>query len=281
MSGIAYINGEFLKSACATISIFDRGFLFADSIYEVIPVYHSQPAFLDRHLKRLKQSLKKIRMNPPNLDYFSIFQELIKENGGGDLQIYLQITRGNEGKRKHDFPKGIEPTVIAFTLHTPFPSTEVKKGGLRAKLLEDNRWFRCDIKTTALLANVLLNDEAVSEGADTALLVRDGFLTEGSTCNIFLVDSKGLIKTPPLNNLCLPGITREVTIELIKSSGLPFSEEPIVADEIFNAQEVWVTSTTKEIYPVTWVDDQCIGNGIGGHCWSIINQKFIQLIKSL
>ncbi|CEK10681.1 D-amino acid aminotransferase [Legionella hackeliae] len=277
MSGIVYLNGKYVEACDAKISVFDRGFLFGDAVYEVIPVYNDRPFFVDRHLGRLKTSLSHSRIVAPQLDWKEIFHNLIKKNGGGNLQIYLQITRGNQGVRKHDIPSGIEPTIVAFTLHTPYASLETKRKGLNANLVEDIRWSRCDIKTTSLLANILLNDDAVSKGANTAILSREGLLTEGSASNVFLVDN-GVVYTPPLNNLCLPGITRQIAIELIQSLSWTFREENIPAKALYKAEEVWITSTTKEIYPVTRIDDSPVGDGTAGRYWEQINAKYQQLI---
>lgn len=278
MLSIVYLDGNFCKASEAKVSVFDRGLLFADSIYEVIPVYKGRPFYLDRHLKRLKNNLNNTKIPEPPLNWHSIINELIQQNGGGDLQVYLQITRGNQGVRKHDIPSDPQPTVIAFTIHTAYPAFEEKQQGLHAKLVEDIRWLRCDIKTTSLMANILMNDDAVSNGADTAILSREGFLTEGGSSNVFLVDKHGGICTPPLNNFCLPGITRQIAIELINSFSWPFREENSPIQTLFDAQEIWITSTTKEIYPVTRLNDSIISNGSGGQYWKQLNEKYQQLI---
>jgi D-alanine transaminase len=280
MEHIAYIDGEFVAAADAKISVFDRGFLFADSIYEVLPVYQGRAYFVERHLARLENSLASTKIPLPKLDWSSLFQELISRNGGGDLQIYLQITRGNQGSRQHDIPKQLTPTVVAYTLHTPYPTFTEKQHGLHALLVDDIRWMRCNIKTTSLIANILLNDEAVSQGANTALLIRDGYLTEGSSSNAFIVDTDGSIKTPPDDNLCLPGITRQLTIELIKKLKWPFHEEKISKKCLLNAKEVWITSTSKEIYPVTRIDKLSIGTGVAGEYWQQIDNEYQHLIKN-
>ncbi|MCP0913294.1 D-amino acid aminotransferase [Legionella septentrionalis] len=278
---MVYLNGEFIKAEDAKISIFDRGFLFADSVYEVIPVYKGNAYFIDRHLSRLQASLAAIKMTMPNLDFPSLFQELVTLNNSGDMQIYLQITRGTQNKRTHDIPNNLTPTVVLFTIHNSYPSFADKKKGLRAKLVEDNRWLRCNIKTTSMLANILLNDEAVVSGANTALLIRDGFLTEGSASNVFMVDKAGVIHTPPQTNLCLPGITRQLTIELITALHMPFKESMISKSNLLDAQEVWITSTTKEIYPITQLDDKPVGEGKGGKYWEILDNQYQNLIKTL
>ncbi len=281
MAQIVYLNGIYCDAAEAKISIFDRGMLFADSIYEITPVYKNHPFHLEKHLQRLESSLKKAKFSLPKIDWSSLFDQLIERNGGGDMQIYLQVTRGNTGSRQLEIPPNIEPTVIAYTLHIPYPTVEKQKKGLYVELINDIRWQRCDIKSTSMLANVLMNDEAISKGASTAVLVRDGFLAEGSASNIFLVGKDGGIKTPPLNHYCLPGVTRQIAIELINDLSWPLEEREIPAESIFDAQEVWITSTTKEIFPVTKVNDVVIGNGSAGKFWTQINDRFQLLKRSL
>lgn len=278
MAQIVYLNGHFVPANEAKISVFDRGFAFADSVYEVLPVYNGVPYFIDRHIARLENSLKEVKIAVPSMHWEEMFQTLIAANGGGDLQLYLQVTRGNEGIRKHDIPATLSPTIVSYTLHNAYPTNDEKRKGLHASLIKDVRWSRCNIKTTALLANVLLNDEAVSKGAQTAILVKDHFITEGSASNVFIVNQKGTVKTPPKNNLCLPGVTREITLELLSTLNLPTQEEVISSDELLNATEVWITSTTKEIFPVTKVDDFTIGDGVAGKLWEEVNEQY-QLLK--
>ncbi|MCL9684970.1 D-amino acid aminotransferase [Legionella maioricensis] len=274
-----FVNGEYLDPSDAKISIFDRGFLFGDAVYEVLPVYNGQPFFVERHIERLNSNLKKIKIEAPPYDWYEIIHRLVTENNGGSLQIYIQVTRGNQGVRKHDIPSSISPSVIAFTMHNPFPSDLDKEKGLVAKLIEDIRWSRCDIKTTSLIANILLNDEAVSSGYQTSILVRDGIINEGSTSNVFLVSQEDVIKTSPLTNLCLPGITRQVAIELISQLNWDFREEDINVSDLFSAKEVWITSTTKEIMPVTQINDFLINKGNVGKYWRIINKSYQQLLS--
>ncbi|KTD50896.1 D-amino acid aminotransferase [Legionella quateirensis] len=275
---IAYVNGEYCNLTDAKISIFDRGFLFGDAVYEVLPVYHGQPYFVERHIDRLNSNLQKIKIETPDMDWNKLIHKLISENNGGDLQIYIQVTRGNQGARKHDIPSQIKPSVIAFTLHTSYPTQQEKERGLNAKLIEDIRWDRCDIKTTSLLANILLNDEAVSSGFHTSILVRDGLVTEGSTSNVFIVTHDNVIKTPKLTHFCLPGVTRQVAIELINQLNLNFIEDNIESSELFNAKELWISSTTKEIFPITRLNDSLINQGHVGDYWRIINESYQRLI---
>ncbi len=275
----AYINGEFVDSKDAKISIFDRGLLFGDGVYEVLPVYHGQPFFIDRHIARLHASLEACKIPMPDLDWEKLCHELIRLNDGSDLQIYIQVTRGNQNARSHDIPAKLTPTVMAFTLHLPFPKQEEKEKGLKASLEEDYRWLKCHIKSTSLLANILLNDQATSEQANTAILLRDGYLTEGSTANVFIVDKNHVVRTPPLNNLCLPGITRQITIELLNKLDIKVKEDAKISrDDIMTAQQVWITSTTKEIYPVSVVDKQKIGSGQVSALWLEVNDLYQQLV---
>ncbi|KTC75231.1 D-alanine-aminotransferase [Legionella birminghamensis] len=279
MNKFVYLNGQLIPSHEAKISIFDRGFLFADSVYEVIPVYTGRPFFLEQHLKRLQSSLEQARIASPSVDWENVLSKLIERNGNGDMQLYIQVTRGNQGMRKHDIPSDLQPTVIAFTIHNNFPGPLAAEG-LHAVILEDYRWHRCDIKTTALLANVLLNDDAVRQGGDTSILCRDGFITEGSASNIFLVGKDNIIRTPPLTHYCLPGITREITLNLIHSLKWKVLEEPIPVQDVFTASELWITSTTKEIYPVTRVNRLQIGDGKGGKYWQQINTRYKELVRN-
>lgn len=279
MSGIVYINGNYYPAEDAKISIFDRGFLFGDAVYEVIPVYQSRLIFLEHHIKRLNTSLTQAKIMNPGLEWSNIFQELIAANGGGDLQIYLQITRGNQGERKHDIAHDISPSIVAFTIHTPYANYADKQQGLRAQLIEDIRWLYCNIKTTSLLATILLNEQAIMQGAHTAILYRNGFITEASSSNVFIINQQGVICTPIINNLCLAGITREITIKLLNELSWLVQEEQLPIESLFTAQEVWITSTTKGIYPVTFINDQKIGDGVAGKYWEQIYPKYQQLIN--
>ena len=274
-----FVNGEYCALADAKISVFDRGFLFGDAVYEVLPVYNGQPAFVEQHLRRLYSNLEKTKIALPQWDLHQTINELTIKNGSGDLQVYIHISRGNQGQRKHDIPPALSSSVIAFTIHNKYPTLAEKEKGLSATILEDMRWERCDIKTTSLLANILLNDEAHTEGYQISILTRNNVITEGSAANIFIVCSDGTIKTFPLNHFCLPGITREIAIQLIKELKWTFAETEFTADELLNAQEVWITSTTKEIFPVTKVNHKIINDGVMGDYCRIINQRYKELVQ--
>lgn len=274
-----YINNQYLPAEKATISIFDRGFLFGDAVYEVIPVYNRQVRFADEHLQRLAYSLKQARINPPDCDFMAIFERLLAKETRPDCQLYIQVTRGNQGQRKHDIPPQLDAGVVVFTLHTPFPTLEQKVSGLHAITVPDFRWHRCDIKSTSLLANILINDQAVSAGAHTAIMLREGRLTEGGTSNIFIVDDEGCVKTSPLDDSCLPGVTRAVTILLLKQLGVPVQECLIQETAFRAAREIWITSTTKEIFPVSQLDGQIVGNGQPSALWHQLNTLYQQLVR--
>jgi D-alanine transaminase len=281
MENWVFVNGEFCLAENARVSIFDRGFLFADSIYEVLPVYQGVPLFLSEHLRRLSRSLTAVAIPEPSMQWEELFSNLIEKNGGGNLQIYLQITRGNAGTRNHEFNTSLQPSVIAFTMHNTYPTHAQKKKGLSATLLEDIRWGRCDIKSTALIANILLNNQALTQGSNTAILTKDGNLTEGSASNVFIVDDQGIVKTPPKSHLCLPGITRDITLRLLADCDIPYVETNISNEELLNAKEVWITSTTKEIFPITLINSTTIGDGIGGPLWEKVEPAYKELITAL
>lgn len=274
----AFINGEFCPLSEAKISIFDRGFLFGDSIYEVMPIYNGHPFCLDRHLRRLLSNLEKVKIPIPIWNLKETISQIILKNGGNDLQVYLQITRGNQGIRKHDMPDDLPSSLIVFTLHNPYPTLKEREQGMSAKIVQDIRWSRCDIKTTSLLANILLNDEAISSGYDTAILVQDNLVAEGSTSNLFIVKD-GAVFTPPLNHSCLPGITREVTVELIKQLNWPFFESQFSVDELLKADEVWLTNTTKEIFPIVKINEHYINNARMGSFCRLINEHYKTLVQ--
>lgn len=274
----AYVDGVYCALADAKISVFDRGFLFGDAVYEVLPVYNGRPAFVQQHLDRLYSNLEKIKIPHPKCDFLKIINELIIRNGNGDLQVYIHVTRGNQNCRKHDFSANLSPSIVAFTIHNNYPTLAEKEQGITAQILNDIRWDRCDIKTTSLLANILLNNEAVNSGYHTSILARNNTVTEGSAANIFIVSSDGMIKTTPLNHYCLPGITREVTISIIKQLAWDFAEVDFSVTELLQSKEVWITSTTKEIFPVTQINNSIIGNGLMGDYCRTINLHYQELV---
>ena len=264
-----YLNGRFLPLAEAHISPLDRGFLFGDGVYEVIPVYSRRPFRIEEHLRRLQTSLDGIRLaNPYSLgEWQRLIGEMIRLSDWDDQGVYLQVTRGAATAmplRDHPFPQP-EPEPTVFMLPGPLvtPSAAVLAAGATAVTRADNRWLRCDLKTTSLLANVLLRQEAVDAGCTETLLLRDGYLSEGSASNIFIVKD-GLLLAPPKSNLMLPGVTYDVVLELAAANGVPSEVRPITEAELRAADEVWMTSSTKEVLAITMLDGQPVGTGRPG-----------------
>ncbi|ALG69328.1 D-amino-acid transaminase [Beggiatoa leptomitoformis] len=263
---IVYLNGEFLPLAEAKIPVLDRGFIFGDGIYEVIPVYDGQLFRIQEHLQRLENSLAKIQLINPytRADWLRFMNVLIERNGGGSQTIYLQVTRGVE-KRQHHFPDSVTPTVLMTS--SPFSAPVKVTQGYTAITRPDIRWLRCDIKSTALLGNVLLRQEAIANDAKETILIRDGYLTEGAATNVFIV-IKGVVMTPPKTNFILHGITRDVLIEFLQRAGIPCQETPVSESQLRTADEIWLTSTSLEVAPVTRLDNKPVGSGQVGAVWS-------------
>lgn len=266
MSDQVYLNGQYLERSRACIPVMDRGFLFGDGVYEVIPVYQGHPFRLEQHLDRLEDSLTAVELpNPLGREQWAeVFRRVVEANGGGDQGLYLQVTRGAADKRNHAFPDGVEPTVFVMT--TPIPAPDLEQPGIEAATVEDIRWLRCDIKSTSLLANVLLRQGAESRGSGEAILVRDGEAVEGAASNLFLV-MDGEILTPPKDERILPGITRDLVVELAHQHELPCRETAIDREWLDRAEEIWVTSSTKEIVPVVRLDGKPVGEGRPGKLW--------------
>jgi D-alanine transaminase len=263
---IVYLNGDYLPAEEAKISVLDRGFIFGDGIYEVIPVYGGRLFRLPHHLNRLDHSLEGIRLANP-MDHSAwrlMLEELVRRNGGGDQSLYLQITRG-VAERDHGFPPDSGPTV--FAMSKPLAeSTPTEQEGINAITAEDIRWKWCNIKSIALLPNILLRQQAVDSGAGEAIMLRDGSVTEGAAGNIFIV-TNGIVQTPPKSNLLLPGITRDLVVELCRDNDIPCIEETISETQLHAADELWVTSSTKEIVPVIRLNGEPVGTGHPGARW--------------
>lgn len=258
-----YLNGEFMPLDKARISPLDRGFLFGDGVYEVIPVYQGKCFLLEEHFLRLTNSLNAIRITPPltHEAWQHIFNRLIADNGP-DQSLYLQITRGPAQKRTHQFPKEVTPTVFVMS----GPPVKVNEQGIKAITAPDIRWKNCNIKSLNLLANVLHRQDAEEKGADEGIFIRDGHVTEGCLSNIFVIKN-GVIITHPTEPGILPGITRQLIADLAEKHDVPFVQRNIPQAELFSADEVWSTSVGKEITPVIQIDDQPIGAGKPGPVW--------------
>lgn len=269
MSDTVYLNGDYLPLADARISVMDRGFLFGDGVYEVIPVYNGRLFRFEDHIRRLNNSLRAIRLElekSPD-QWRGIFQPML--DGDKDQYIYLQITRGCAPKRDHGFPEHVVPTVFAMCNDIkPFAGRET---GVKAVTLDDTRWQMCHVKATALLAHLLLRQEALDRDCAEAILVRHGYVTEGAASNLFAVIDDELI-TPPNSHEILPGITRDVILELAQANGIACREDIIALEALQNASEVWVTSSTREIVPVVELDGQTVGAGTPGPLFHRMDQ---------
>ncbi len=261
-----YLNGRFLPLAEAGISPLDRGFLYGDGVYEVIPVYSRKAFRIDEHLQRLQATLDGIKMaNPlPASEWKAVILHLIEAAPWDDQSIYLQVTRGADDKRDHAFPPtSVPPTAFAFASPLITTPAEVRAKGVAAITVPDLRWSRCDLKVVSLLANVLARQQAVEQGCAEALLIRDGYVKEGAASNIFIVKD-GVLLAPPKTHLMLPGITYDVILELAEQHQQPLVVREITETELRSADEVWMTSSTKEILAITTLDGQPVGSGQPG-----------------
>ncbi len=263
-----FLNGRFMPESEASVSPLDRGFLFGDGVYEVIPAYGRRLFRLEEHLRRLGQSLDGVRIKHPWNDqhWGEILHELVSRNGEEDQSVYLQVTRG-VARRDHAFPKGVQPTVFAMTSPlVPVPA-EIRANGVAAITLDDIRWEYCNLKTIALLPNVLLRQQAIDNGAAEAILIRNGEVTEGAASNVFAV-LNGTMFTPPHGPRLLPGITRDLVLEIARDAGIPCEERSLAPAELTAAEEVWLTSSTREILPVTQLNGNPVGSGKPGPLWT-------------
>lgn len=271
----AFLNGEFLRAEEARICALDRGFLFGDGVYEVIPAYGGRLFRLDAHLQRLARSLSQVRIPAPHdaQQWTEILGGLMARVPAGDLAVYLQVTRGVAPHRDHAFPEPVSPTVFAMASPLVPPRREWLEQGVGAVVLEDIRWRRCDIKAVSLLGSVLLRQQAVEQEAMEAILIRDGFATEGAATNVFMVRD-GVIITPPKGPELLPGITRDMVLGLAAHHRLAHRETSITREQLFGADELWITSSTKEVLAVTRLDGVAVGSGRPGPLWRRIHGLF-------
>lgn len=275
-----YLNGAFLPIEQACVPVTDRGFLFGDGVYEVIPAYGGAPLRLPHHLQRLQNSLDGIRLaNPLNdAQWTEIFNQLLQSNRDragpdNDQSIYLQVTRGPAPKRDHSFPAQVTPTVYVAANPLPAADPDIAARGIAAVTLDDIRWQWCDIKAITLLANVLMRQRAAEQDAAEALLIRNGLLIEGSSSNVFVVKD-GVMRTPPKSPLMLPGITRDLVLELAQAHGLDCRECDIPQAALRDADEIWISSSTREIVPVTRLDAQPVGAGVPGPLWQLMTEHY-------
>ncbi|MEW5755630.1 MAG: D-amino acid aminotransferase [Pseudomonadota bacterium] len=273
---IVYLNGAYLEEAQAAVPVTDRGFMFGDGVYEVIPAYGGKLFRLPEHLERLQNSLDAIRIrNPhPPAQWQRLLEELLERNHtrGGDWSVYLQVTRG-VAPRDHAFPVGVAPTVFAATNPIKPPARNVLAEGVGAITVPDVRWAHCNIKAITLLPNILVRQQALDAGAAEAIMLRAGYLTEGAASNVFIVE-RGRVLTPPKSAQLLPGITRDVVLELARNRGMDCAEETISEAQLRQADEIWLTSSTREVTPVTHLDGHPVGNGAPGPLWAAMYEHF-------
>ena len=262
----AYVDGAYLPLAEARVSPMDRGFLFGDGAYEVIPVYSRRAFRLDEHVARLGNTLAAMRLaNPHGADEWkAIILEIVARNPWDDQSVYLQVTRGADTKRNHAFPgPEVKPTVFLMSEPLVTPSAEQLATGIAAVSAADIRWLRCDLKTVSMLANCLLRQHAIDHGCMETVLFRDSFLTEGAASSIF-VCKDGVLLVPPKSHLMLPGVTYDVVLELARSHGMKHEVREVLEAEVRSADELWMTSSTKEVLPITSLDGRAVGDGKPG-----------------
>lgn len=269
---IVYLNGLYCPIENAKISVMDRGFLFGDGVYEVIPVFGNKLLGFDEHLARLHNSLNRIRLLNPhnNNEWQQIFSNLLEKNEGAGRAIYLQISRGVYSKRDLSIrsrgASHVPATVFAMVLQVTPPDIEVVSAGISVITVDDFRWAACDIKSTSLVASVMLREQASEAGVEDAILIKNGLVTEGTASNVFLVKDEVLI-TPATGKCILPGITRDLVIELAKNNAIKVEEREIKEAELFEADEIWMTSSTREIAPVIKLNGVVVGEGVAGELW--------------
>jgi D-alanine transaminase len=274
---IVFLNGEFIPLGEAKISVLDRGFIYGDGVYELIPVYAGEPFRMPHHLARLQRSLDGIGLSNPYTEaqWGALVRELVGKQSFANQGVYFQVTRG-VAKRDHAFPVGVTPTVFMMSNPLATPSRDQVEKGVAVVSAEDNRWHRCDLKTISLLGNVLMRQLAAEHGAIETVMFRDGFLTEASASNVLIVHD-GTIVVPPKDNLILPGITYDATMEFAREAGIPLAVRPVPKAEALAADEMWLSSSTKEVLAITTLDGQPFGGGHPGpvfrRIWEIFQQR--------
>ena len=282
---IVYLNGQFIPLSGAHVSVLDRGFIYGDGVYELVPVYGREPFRMPQHLQRLKRSMEGIGLANPhsNAEWERIIRDLIARQPFPNQGVYFQVTRG-VAKRDHAFPKGIAPTVFMMSNPLATPTREQVDEGVAVVTAEDNRWSRCDLKTISLLGNVLMRQLAAERGAAETVMFRDGFLTEASASNVLIVID-GTIVVPPKDNLILPGITYDATVEFAHEAGVPLVTRPIPRAEAHGADEMWLSSSTKEVLAVTTVDGKSFAGGRPGpvfrKLWNVFQSRKPHAVAAL
>ena len=279
---IVFLNGQYLPVEEATVSVMDRGFLFGDGVYEVVPVFGEKLLRLNEHLRRLKNSLDRISCLNPHTDaeWEAIFSDLLDKNPGEDRAVYLQVSRGAYVKRDLTANTENPPTIFAMVLHVTPPDIDVVSAGISVITVDDFRWNACDIKSTSLVANVMLRQQATDANVEDAILVKNGSVTEGTASNVFIVKDNVLI-TPPTSCQLLPGITRDLVIEIAKKDTISIEVREIRESELYSADEIWMTSSTREIAPVVKLNGEVVGSGVAGDMWKRMMNLYQQYKQEL
>jgi D-alanine transaminase len=276
------LNGDFLPLAQARVSPLDRAFLFGDAVYEVVPVHGSRLFRLREHLDRLDRSLAAIRMTPPlsHAEWAQLCGDLIARNSARDAYLYLQVTRGAELGRNHAWPEGLKPTLFAYLTALEPPAPSFLETGVSAVTAADTRWARRDIKSTALLANVLLKKLSADAGAFETILLENGELTEGSSTTVHVVKG-GVIHTPPNGHHILPGTTRDVVTELAARLQLRSESSRVAEADLRSADEIWLAFSTRGVLPVTMLDGAAVGSGKPGPLFKRMSSAFTDYTHEL
>lgn len=279
---LCYLNGTYLPLQDARISPLDRGFLYADGVYEVMPVYGGRPFRFAAHADRLARSLAALRMEDPHTrpEWRTILGTLVERNGGGDQYVYWQVTRGAQSGRTHAPLPDIPRTVFAFCAPLPPITPETLANGVACITADDTRWARCDVKSVALLANVLLRQQSIDAGAAETILLRDGELTEASASAVHVVVGRELL-TPPNSRRILPGTTRSVVEEMAARAALPWRSAPVSAAQLRDADEVWISAATREVQAVTRLDGRPVGEGRPGPHWRAVYEELQRYKREL
>ena len=279
---ISYLNGEFVPLREARISPLDRGFLYSDGVYEVMPVYGGRPFRFEAHAARLTRSLAEIQMEDPHTraEWRKLISTLITRNGGGDQYVYWQVTRGAELGRNHAPLPNIPRTVFAFCAPLPVTPAAALEYGVLCVTAEDTRWARCDVKSVSLLANVLLRQLAVESNAVETILLRDGELMEASASAVHVITG-GVIVSPPNSHKILPGTTRSAMEEVAARAGISYRAERITEPQLRSADEVWISAATREVQPVTRLDGKPVGSGRPGPVWQRMYQEWQRYKREL
>jgi D-alanine transaminase len=274
-----YLNGEFLPLGNAKISVLDRGFIYGDGVYEVVPVYGRKPFRMPQHLARLSRTLAGVELGDPHAGRWEgLIAQLVARQPFEDQAVYVQVTRG-VAKRDHAFPRGVTPTVFMMSNPLALPTPEQVERGVAVVTAEDNRWLRCDLKTTSLIGNVLMRQFAADHDAIETVMFRNDHLTEASASNVLVVRG-GRIVAPPKDNLILPGITYDAALEIAQAVGMPLDVRAVTRDEALSADEMWLSSSSKEVLAVTRVDGRPFAGGAPGPVFRRIYEAFQARKKS-